>query len=176
MFVNLNDETLSRSSEVGVLAHRGIGRLLSEGAPATPHRIMALAKALVGEFPEIESRAHSQLVAGAMSSYFGNHLPPANWMFAGQELALGDGRVDLLWTTFGDFKMLDEIKTGASRTLFLSKTREQVDMYRNAAIAAWGNKFLGIRLISTADPKQSRLVRPDGSSCLLSASDNLKDF
>lgn len=176
MFVNLDDETLSRSSRVGILAHRGIAQLLSAGTLPDPREILDLAKLLVAEFPEIESRAHAQLVAGAISSYFSNHLPPSNWMFAGHELQLGNGRIDLLWTTFGDLKLLDEVKTGASRKLFLSKTGDQLDRYREAAVAAWGPDFVGIRLISTIDPRKSRLIRPDGSSSPLTSTSLPKDF
>lgn len=176
VFVNLDDETLSRSSEVGVLAHRGIGQLLTAGAPPDSSVILEVAKSLVSEFPQIESRAHAQLVAGAISSYFTNHLPSGNWMFAGHELQLGSGRIDLLWTTFNDRKMLDEIKTGASRKLLLTRTRDQMERYREAAVAAWGPDFVGIRLISTTDPRKSRLIRPDGSNCSLASASFLKDL
>ena len=163
MFVNLEDGTKARAGTVGALAHEGIARFLTDGIEPTPEEVRRLAGELVSPFAQVEGRAHRQRLVGAISSYFWHHLPPREFLFHGAEVDLGSGRPDLLWASFRGEVLLDEVKTGNHRTLKTRATTEQVERYREIACHAWGDQFLGIRLLSTSTPGKSLFVSADGS-------------
>lgn len=169
MFVNLEDGTKSRSGTVGALAHEGIARFLRNGIEPTSEQVRQLAEELVSPFAQIEGRAHRQRLIGAISSYFWHHLPPREFLFHGAETDLGSGRPDLLWANFRGGVLLDEVKTGNHQTLRTRATIEQVEKYREIAFHAWGDRFLGIRLLSTSAPRRSLFVRADGSTAPLAS-------
>lgn len=164
-----NDVELARASMVGSLIHEAIGLLAAETLRPTVAQILGAANASVDQFPQIEGRAHRQNIAAGTASYFSRLLPPPSWIFHGTEVHLGHGRLDLLWTDFEDRILIDEVKTGHSRALHLRGTRQQVDGYRACAVDTWGDQFLGVRLLSTADPYASLFINPDGSTCQLFA-------
>lgn len=157
------DHTKARSPQVGMLIHEAIGTIASQTLAPSSGQHMAMADQCVSRFPKIEGRAHRQNIAAATSAYFTWLLPPATWLFHGAEVHLGHGRLDLLWVDFNDRILIDEVKSGHSRNLHLSRTQAQVDGYRACAVATWGTRFVGIRLLCTADPRASLLITPDGT-------------
>jgi hypothetical protein len=163
MFVNLDDGTKARSATVGALAHEGIARLLARGIDPTPHQVRQLVGELASQFPRMEGRAHRQKLTASISSYFWHLLPPKEFIFHGAEVDLGTGRPDLLWVDFQGAVLLDEVKTGNHRALETSDTYDQVEKYREIAVSAWGQQFLGIRLLSTSAPRKSLYVTADGA-------------
>lgn len=164
-----HDETFARAPQVGTLIHETIGLIATETLTPTPSRIMALADACVDQFPRIEGRAHRQNIAAGASAYFSHLLPPALWMFHGTEIHLGHGRLDLVWSNFRDEILIDEAKTGHSRSLRLQSTREQVEAYRACAVGTWGPAFVGVRLLSTSDPYASLFIAANGTEVPLFA-------
>lgn len=163
------DETMARAPQVGALIHEAIGLLAAESMNPSPARILRVADACVDRFPQIEGRAHRQNIAAGAAAYFAHLLPPASWLFHGTELHLGHGRLDLVWTNARDEILIDEAKTGHSRTLHLQRTRDQVETYRACAVDTWGSAFLGVRLLSTSDPYASVFIAADGSELPLFA-------
>ena len=158
-----DDEELARSSQVGVAVHATIGALAAVSRTPTTEQLQAAADRALGAFGPIEARAHKQNVAALSGCYFWHLLPPATWIFAGTELDVGVGRVDLVWRDSGDRVLIDEIKTGSPRELGLARTAAQVRRYLDCATQLWPDRFIGVRLLSLADPHRSVLVRPDGS-------------
>ncbi|MGK5111671.1 PD-(D/E)XK nuclease family protein [Geodermatophilus sp. CPCC 205506] len=158
-----DDEELARSGQVGVLVHATIGTLAARTRCPSPTDLRAAADRALGAFAPIEARAHRQNVAALSGSYFWHLLPPATWIFAGTELDVGVGRVDLVWRDSGDRVLIDEIKTGSPRELGLARTTAQVRRYLDCATQLWPDRFIGIRLLSLTEPHRSVLVRPDGS-------------
>jgi hypothetical protein len=52
-------------------------------------------------------------------------IPPPSYTFCAAEFDLGVGRVDLVWFDKADNVVVDEIKTGNSRSLRVKRTLEQ---------------------------------------------------
>lgn len=158
-----HDQTLARAPQVGALVHEAIGLIAATTLSPAPSRILEVAGSFVGRFPAMEGRAHRQNIAAGASSYFSHLLPPACWLFHGTEVHLGHGRLDLVWTDFDDRILVDEVKSGGSRSLRLAQTRGQVEAYRACAVDTWGDRFVGVRMLSTADPHASVLVTAGGA-------------
>jgi hypothetical protein len=159
----IDDEELARPASTGTATHASIAALAARTRTPTGPEVMAAVNAALPMFSPIEARAHRQNVTGLVAGYFWNLLPPATWLFAGSEVQLGEGRVDLLWRDSGDRLLLDEIKTGAPRSLSLSSTQQQVSRYLTAAHEIWGERFVGVRLLSLRDWRRSLFVSLDGS-------------
>jgi hypothetical protein len=162
-----DDEELARSSQIGVAVHAAIGSLAAVTRCPTTTQLQAAANRALGDFAPIEARAHKQNVASLVGSYFWHLLPPAEFLFAGTELDLGAGRVDLLWRDSDDRLLIDEIKAGSPRELSLARTTAQVTRYLDCATRLWPDQCIGVRLLSLADPHRSVLVRPNGSQAPL---------
>lgn len=164
-----DDETIARAPRVGALIHETIGVIAAETLAPTPARILAAANSCIDQFPRIEGRAHRQNIAAGVASYFSRLLPPPSWLFHGTEIHLGHGRLDLVWTDYDDRVLVDEVKTGHSRALHLQSTRDQVEAYRACGVDTWGDRFVGVRLVSTSAPFASLLVPAAGSAVSLFA-------
>jgi hypothetical protein len=163
LVVFIDDEERARPASTGTATHTAIAALAAVTRTPTGPEVTAAINAALPMYSPIEARAHKQKVAGLVAVYFWHLLPPPTWLFAGSEVELGDGRVDLLWRDSADRLLLDEIKTGAPRTLALSTTEQQVQRYLATARDIWGERFLGVRLLSLADWRRSVLVTPDGT-------------
>jgi hypothetical protein len=168
-----DDEELARSSQIGVAVHATIGSLAAHTRSPTVAELQKAADRALGSFAPIEARAHKQNVASLAGSYYWHLLPPATWLFAGTELDVGAGRVDLLWRDSDDRLLIDEIKAGSARELGLARTAAQITRYLDCATQRWPDQFIGIRLLSLADPHRSVLVRPDRSRTPLHQTDYL---
>ena len=164
-----DDEELARSSQIGVAVHAAIGTLAAVTRCPTTSQLQVAANRALGDFAPIEARAHKQNVASLAGSYFWHLLPPAEFVFAGTELDLGAGRVDLLWRDSDDRLLIDEIKAGSPRELSLPRTTAQVTRYLDCATRLWPDQCIGVRLLCLADPHRSVLVRPDGDRAPLPA-------
>lgn len=165
------DEELARSSAVGALTHAVIATLADRDTCPSPTDIMSAVSAALGGFAPIEARAHRQTIVAGAFAYFRFLLPPAGWRFAGSEVALGSGRVDLLWRDAAGRVLIDEIKTGSPRALELTRTRRQVSEYLDCAKHRWPDRLSGLRLLSTGDPARSLFIHPDGRQQPLSATE-----
>jgi hypothetical protein len=155
-------ETLARSDQVGTLIHRAIADLAATNLEPNARVIMLAADRSMPMFAKIEARAHRQNVAGGVLAYFRYLLPPHGWQFAGSEIHLGVGRVDLIWTHPDGGVLVDEIKTGG--WLGRAAIAAQVAAYLDCARAAWPDQFIGLRLVSTRDPTTSLFFTPTGQS------------
>ncbi|MBN1093443.1 hypothetical protein JKP75_13245 [Blastococcus sp. TML/M2B] len=157
-----DDEELARSSQVGVLVHATIGTLAARTRTPTAAELRIAADRAMHMFAPIEARAHRQNIASLTGSYFWHLLPPPGWLFAGTELDVGVGRIDLLWRDRDDRVLIDEIKAGSPRGISLARTSAQVTRYGDCATRLWPDQFIGIRLLSLTEPHRSVFVRSDG--------------
>jgi hypothetical protein len=156
------DEELARNGETGRLIHQVIATLAADATPPTPERIKRAVSAALPGYAPIEARAHRQNITSGVFVYFRYLVAPAGWRFLGSEMSLGLGRVDLVWRDDRGLTLLDEIKTGSSRQLELSRTHRQISMYLDCARQEFGDRLAGLRVLSTSDPRRSLFVHPDG--------------
>lgn len=161
----LEDETLARSALVGSLTHLVIARLLSRQEPVDEHPVWRLALDEADRLlypPLLENRAHRQAIAGAAVAYFRWLLPPRQWSYGGAEPSIRGMRPDLLWCTSNGYLLLDELKTGRG-PFDLQRAQMQALQYAGATADVYGDRVRGVRLIFTASPAASWLVRADRS-------------
>ena len=155
-----DDETLARPREVGELIHRVIGHLAEIDLCPDARAIMTATAEVMARFAPIEARAHRQNVAGGALAFFRHLRPPDGWRFVGRELHVGLGRVDLVWSGPGGLVLVDEVKTGG--WLRRPVVTAQVHRYLDCARSVWPDRFVGLRLLSTADPYRSLFYDPAG--------------
>jgi hypothetical protein len=158
------DEELARPTDEGRIAHAVIAKLAAETRRPSLARVQTLVDEQLGQFAPIEARAHRQNIRGVVHRYFSRCLPPSRFIFGGANFDLGVGRPDCLWFDIEQFVLTDEVKTGSPRNLALAKTREQVERYRVACLETFDERFLGIRLLCPAEPSESLLITPDGTT------------
>lgn len=168
------DETLIRAPLTGAAIHRVIAALAPETRQPTLAQIQAEINAELHRFRPIEARAHRQNIAGCVQRYFLRCLPPVDFSFVNAEHDLGVGRADLVWVDGAQYVLVDEIKSGHPRSLHLAQTQEQCDRYRLAGLAAWSDRFIGIRLLSVTDPEASLFCGPDGARSPLISTEYLE--
>jgi hypothetical protein len=179
--VPAHDEVLARTTLIGSLAHRAIVELLAQyagnspGLPAAMTGELALSTAdgLLGP-ASVQTRAHRQVLAGAICSYFWHLLPPSPWSFLAGEHSLRPGRVDVLWAEPGGRVLIDEIKTGRGG-VDLAATAAQARRYLTAGVAQFGAALVGVRVLSTADPSRSWLCRPGAGPLPLASTPYLRE-
>lgn len=148
----------------GVLAHALIAALLSEGERApSPTRISASAARLPG-LADVRSyrMAVQQRVVTAAAVYFRLFMPAVGWTFDGSELRGPSARFDLVWRS-ADGMFVDEVKSGRVATRRdLAAVREQAGRETQAGAAAFGERFLGVRVVSLGAPRTSFFADRDG--------------
>lgn len=157
---NTNDEELARSREIGTIAHSVIGRLAAVSLAPELDQVRSAINRELSQFASMEAKAHRQNLRGLVHSYFWHSLPPAAFMLSAAEQRLETGRVDLVWFDIDDQILVDELKAGHPRALQLATTREQVRRYTTELVDTWGDRFLGVRLVSLAEPSASLFVGP----------------
>lgn len=110
-------------------------------------------------------------VTGLVCQYLDIYLPPAGTAFVGAELSVTNGRVDLAWKHphYGTF--FDEVKTWRhDKDTLDSDTLAQIERYLDAGLAAHGNRFSGVRLVTLGNRRASLWLRPDGQITPLAGS------
>lgn len=116
-------------------------------------------------------KAHSR-IATLASQYLTHFLPPRDSTFVGAEVGFHDGRVDLAWYRRDLGTWFDEIKTWRGvGELIDDSTLRQVYKYLDHGIDAYGDDFLGVRLIPLGHLRNARLIRPDGAHVPLASLD-----
>lgn len=153
---------------VGQLTHRVIAETVGLRG-VTPDDLVEAAWRLAGAATKggalgRRARAARLTIAGSAAVYIRCFAPSLDWRLLGSELVLGSGlRVDHGWASPSGV-LIDELKTADARSLGRSDERasEQVDAYRELAVARWGERFLGIRLIYLCCANRSQLVLPSG--------------
>lgn len=157
----INEETLARHHEMGAVAHRVIARIAAR--TRTPSMDLIRAE-ILGALPHLEpneGRAHRQNITGAVNTYFGRLLPPEPWKFHGAEVALGRGRLDLLWRDPHGRLLIDEIKTGRAAFFETTANLQQGRTYVADGRRQFGNRLTGLRLLCLQHPERSLyLARP----------------
>ncbi|KRF29464.1 hypothetical protein [Phycicoccus sp. Soil802] len=154
------DETLARPALVGALAHMAIAAVLAD-----PHGVGTMlgsngwrralweADRLLCP-PLVESRAHRQIIASAVTVYFRQLLPPPQWSLLASEPLVSGTRPDVLWRHRSGRLLADEIKTGHT-SLDLTRTRQQAARQLAAIRSTHGDAAIGIRVLSTRAPQAS---------------------
>lgn len=163
------DEELARPTDEGTIAHAVIATLAAQTRTPTYAAISGQVNKALGRFAPIECRAHRQNIVGIVHRYFSQCLPPARFLFGGAEFDLGVGRADVIWFDVDGSVLADEVKTGSPRNLRLTSTAEQVERYRVACVAAWAERFVGLRLLCASEPSASVFILPDGGNMPLSS-------
>lgn len=155
-------------SLVGLMTHRLVAELvpLAQGldsydvARLTLNRVGAVI-ATARTLPR--KRAARQRVASHANAYLRVAMPPAPAVYLGAEVALGSGRVDLLWEhpTVGIF--VDELKTWRWRRGSMdTATTVQVRAYAEAGTERWGDRFAGVRVLPLSALDESMYMAPRG--------------
>lgn len=161
--IDAHDEGLARADRVGTAVHHCIASLASMTRHPTLEQVKAVAETTLTGFRPVEARAHRQNIRGPIHAYFWHLLPPSSFLFAGHEVQLGHGRIDLLWRSMTHRLLLDEVKTGLPERVELSAVRQQCETYLAGAHSQWGRGVLGLRLLSTSDVRRSMFLGPDGT-------------
>ena len=154
------DETKARPELVGAQVHAVIAHL---AAHTTTPEVAAIRHAVARSFPHLgrnEGRAHKQNIAAQVRTYFTQLLPPTDYRFAGSEVHLGQGRIDLLWRHADDTMLIDEIKTGYGFLLANTRTLTQAHRYLTEGLTVYGRALAGLRLVSTYEPRASLFLSP----------------
>jgi hypothetical protein len=151
---------------IGQLTHVVVGELLQAGHRAPTAEQLLLA---VGAHPEVRANtgklggARQQVVCGA-SVYFRFFAPPATWRLTGREVRLAGCRLDLRWEDGDGHIVFDEIKTGRLDGRMAQEAAEkQAEQERRAALAEYGERFTGLRVVVLGGPSQSFTLAPDGA-------------
>jgi hypothetical protein len=141
------------AATVGTLTHCLVGEALAwqasgKGDPRVIilPRSQALAKsARVG----MRTRACRIAIGTGAAVYLERFMLPDPWAFAGAEVELAPGAIaDVVWSG-PDGVVVDEIKTADGRVAGRASAarRDQVDRLTASGISAYGERFLGVRLI-----------------------------
>jgi hypothetical protein len=150
--------------EPGVLTHELVARCAADpDRPAVPTARWLLAHAyavLAAHGATSRRRAMLQRIATLAAAYFRLFGPRADWTFAGAEVRLGTGRIDLAWATPAGH-LIDEIKT--SRFAVVADDGDAIDQavgYARTACRQLADGFVGVRLLTLAIPANARFVTP----------------
>ncbi len=104
--------------------------------------------------------AVEQSMTMSIVSYLAFHRLPSPWRLVGAEVRLGRARFDLMWRSdHSGCVCVDELKSRTDPTCLAPRTRAQCLMYLVEGRAAFGDRFVGVRLISLADHRDAKLVR-----------------
>lgn len=103
-------------------------------------------------------------IATLAAQYLTHFLPTIDALFLGAEVTVRTGRVDLAWLQPSVGTWFDEIKTwrGVGK-LIDDTTLRQVYKYLDHGVDAYGDDFLGVRLIPLGHLRSACLVRPNGA-------------
>jgi hypothetical protein len=154
-------------SKIGVLTHTVAGRLASTAQTIDGRALRVLIAETVGA--TVKDRSLGRLdrarirVTGMAMQYLTHFVPPTPAVFLGAEVAAGTGRVDLAWEDPDKGVFFDEIKTWRHVQATLDEdTWTQVHRYLDAGIAAHGDRFTGVRVITLSHLRSCIYVSPQG--------------
>lgn len=154
-------------SKIGALTHAIAGRLAATAQTVDGRALRALVAETVGA--TVKDRSLGRLdrarvrVTGMVTQYLTHFVPSAPTQFLGTELAAGGGRVDLAWDDANAGVFFDEIKTWRHVQATLDEdTWSQVHRYLDAGIAAYGDRFAGVRVITLSHLRSCIYVSPQG--------------
>lgn len=161
-FVNMGqDDMAERDREIGRRAHALVAGFCREGIHPEPTQVWVATAKLFKAAPVSLNHGARQRAACAVSSYFLRFHRPT-WQFVGAELALGAGRIDLVWRAAEAGYVIDELKTGSlCEVVDDPRTIEQVARYNQAATERWGPDFAGVRLLPLTSPGRATFCAPD---------------
>jgi hypothetical protein len=152
--------------QVGQAAHLLIASLVQKGLrrPSPEDLFAAVASSdLVAARVSSYRQAAKQRLLGAASLYFRFFALGEGWSFAGAEVSIDGGRLDLVWEGTGGV-LSDEIKTGWPRDLAERRELEdQIGRQLAGARRKFGPSFAGIRVLILGRPGASFLLKADGS-------------
>ena len=158
------EDMTAHDREVDRRTHALIAGFCRDGQRPDPVRVWRRTAELFAASPVSHNHAARQRAACAVAVYF-SRLQRPWWEFVG-DADLGTGRDELVWRTPAGAVVLDEIRTGmpgqalASRELLEQLTRDQ-----EAAAAAFGSAFAGVRLLPLTAPGRARF-HPHGGVAL----------
>lgn len=165
---------VSAVSQQGALVGRVIADLACRRRQVAASDGVAILRAvdtvLIGRGRRRSLTGARQAIALFTAAYLRRFWPPEGWQCVGPEIQItGGGRVDLVWRRPGPAAdaslMFDELKTEsiAPRLLLTGATATQIERYLSAGKDVYGNRFVGVRLISLRRPDDSLLIEPDGA-------------
>jgi hypothetical protein len=127
-----------------------------------PTQVWVSTAKLFAHAPMVLNHGSRQRTACAVASYFVRFHRP-NWRFAGAEVALGTGRVDLVWELPEQRVLVDELKLGSlGEAIEDAATLAQIDRYRQAGRERWAERFAGVRLLPLTSPGRALFFPPAG--------------
>lgn len=162
----MNKNATSEPITAGVLVHRGICLLLERGTMPTTVEIDRLVVSLTptATSPNVNDRAFRQRIGAAIRSYFWRFALGPPWHVVTTEMAIGDGRIDVVWSD-GYHYLFDEVKSGLVTQLALEGAGgRQTDRYARLGRQHLGERFAGVRCLSLLDPTRAVLKTAPGVS------------
>ncbi len=156
--------------EIGRRVHALIAAMVPEGRPGSRQIWLATA-AMFKAKPMAHNGSCRQRAATGLGVYFGDYYRP-EWDFIGAEVDLGTGRVDLVWRTSTDDRIvIDEVKMAGSADVVDDQgTVAQVERYNAAAVGLFGDRFAGVRLLPLAAPGRGLWCAPGAPRVALARS------
>lgn len=145
-------------SAIGQAAHQVIARLLREGVrePSPEVLFRAVASHPVCQNAPVYRQAARQRLTAAVAVYFRFLLPDAGWGLVGDEVQLEGARLDLLWEHRSGRVRADELKAGrAVQAVEAQSLAAQLARQLEAGAAAYGERFVGVRVLVLAAPSHS---------------------
>ena len=150
----------------GVLVHRGICELLERCTMPTTVAIDQLVVSLTRDVgkPDVNDRAFRQRIGAGIRSYFWRFALGQPWRVVTTEMALGNGRVDVVWSD-GYRYLFDEVKSGLVTQLAIEGAGgRQTDRYARLGVCHLGDRVAGVRCLTLLDPARAVLKTAPGVS------------
>ncbi len=161
-------QRLAYDSKIGTIVHEVLAEVAHKIRFAAPRERMRMIDAAterrLRRFTDLgrgdKSRMRVTTLAG---QYVRLYLPPTEATFIGAELPAGRGRTDLAWRGADGACWFDEIKTWrAADEVLDDATLDQVSGYIDAGIDAFGDDFVGVRVLPLGNQHRACLVAPTG--------------
>jgi hypothetical protein len=158
-----------RDKLIGQRVHALVAAYLRSGKVPTSREVWVAASKVFNLKPLPQNAACRQRAACAVSAYFSMFHRP-DWEFLGAEVALGTGRVDIVWELSPEgLVVIDEVKVaGFSDQVDEPATVAQLERYCEAGARVFGERFAGVRLLPLAAPGRALWCSPDGLRVKLS--------
>lgn len=167
---------VDRPGDAGTIAHAVVAHLAGEArdlpAHALTERVIAAAGRLCADANTNRRRVVWTEAASTACAYLRLMLPPAPWALLGTEVALGQGRADVVWVHPVHGVLVDELKSGktSQRGGASGEALAQARRYAAALATEHGPRAIGVRLFVAGSLSASVLVLPSGKASPLRGS------
>lgn len=156
------EEGSLRRDVVGQRVHRAIEIALETGKKDRRSLDRVVRRFGGGDGRAARLMSPRQLVVTLAGVYLSRLALLDPWAVFGSEVSIGACRFDVVWRHNSGSVLVDEIKTG-SATIEMPEVRSQLERYRLAGVAEWGELFAGVRLCPLRSPSAAAVLVADGT-------------